>query len=575
MSKKLKEVKVEKKLRVRKWTMLELVELDESIDYRYNDDDYDGEVELARKRSRKKVQRTFTVTDTRTGEVSRGWTKPKINAFIHALKRNEVKNFKVTMDDLPENSMEVPKREFRITGHVENHRKGSYAECVGETCEAKPKDIVAQPSTFSPELDTVRVYFDCSGVIDLDLFIPFSATKMVRLATRGVTGTIDSDFTRYRTEMKCSWYGKMQITREERMWGKNAKYHYPVLCFEYSVAKWYNFTNGINSGFEPTAELLLKPCIQAMYALHIERFSESTFNYIVKRFLEVAELRRFDLSLNFKAPKSFKVAEYVQTCARCRINRQDSKQQGDGSFSWGSEKSPYRVIVYDKETEQKLYYNRKEPGGRYTYFIDADGNTYEQQNENRSLKEITVDHNNEKKDFYFKNKHKFDNVFRFEVQFRSKFIQENNLMSQGAENIDKIIKVGVVYWRDLLNRMDEQLGRENFNYNDQKEGFAKVLDTLSNMKSSGVISRTVYNNKFSFLMQCAYNPWQTVRDDMGKDLFSQNYTWVKKNLNYDLKVSLSGSMPIMRIMPTLYLDKMSNLMYNFRLMAAPVYDIAI
>lgn len=569
-------VRIEKKLRVRKWTMLELVELDESTDYSHMDDDYDGEVELHQPKPAKKKKKLqlFQVTDKRTGEISRGWTASKIRTLLKTLKRSEVKNFLVEAEEESPESQNVPKKESRVTGIVHDHRKGSYAECVGEYDKPQPGSITVLPC-LSPELDTVRVFFDCSGIIDLDSFIQESATKKVYLACKGLTGYLDTEVTKYRSEMKCSWYGKMQITREERMWGKNAMYHQPVLCFEYSVAKWYNFTNGINSGLEPSAELLLKPCIQAMYALHIENYSCKGFNAIAKRFLEVAELRRFDLSLNFKAPPEFKVQDYVQVCSRCRINRQDASYQGDGSYSWGSAKSPYRMIVYDKETEQKEYYNRKEPGGRCTYFVDEDGRTYEHQNRQGTLKEVNVDHNLEKKQFYSKNKDKFENVFRYEVQFRTKFIQEQKLMSQGVENIDKVIKVGVVYWRDLLNRMDEQLGRENFNTNEEKDGFAKVLDLLTTMKSNGTISRTVYNNKFSFLMQCAYNPWETVRDEMGKELFSMNYTWVKKNLNYDLKVALSSSLPIMRIMPTVYLEENTRLMRNFRLVSAPIYTMAI
>ncbi|OWV15569.1 hypothetical protein [Fibrobacter sp. UWH1] len=230
------------------------------------------------------------------------------------------------------------------------------------------------------------------------------------------------------------------------------------------------------------------------------------------------------------------------------MNRQKAHPYEEGSVAWGKEKSPYRLIVYDKEKEQHDYYNRKEPGGRCTYFEDAEGNTYERQNEELTLKERTIDHNIEKKDFYEQNKDKFKNIFRFEVQYRTKFMQENNLMTTGVDNIDKVIRLGVVYWRDLLNRMDEQLGRENFNTTEEKDGFAHVLDRLTAMKSSATISRTVYNNMFCFLMQCAYGKWESVRDEMGKDLFSRKYRWVKENLNYDIKVAQPKESSIMRIM---------------------------
>lgn len=618
MSKKVDNPK-HSRLYLRKYQTMELVELDDDSP---SLEDNDGEVVVGRKKVRKirRGEKTFSVTEKATGQMSFGWTAQKIRTLTRSLKKEEagrflieeegendlytltdnttgetstdwsrlklqtflrtlkpkaVKNYRIIRQQPVDGiSYEIIKKEKEV--NPQDHRKGSYAETEQEKQKSSPNSIAVLP-TLSPELDTVRVYFDCRSLIYLDLFIPFTATKKVYLATKGMTGYIEKEYTNYRTEMKCSWYGKMQITREERKYGKNGKNSYPVLCFEYSVAKWYNFTNGINSGYEPTAELLLYPCIQAMKALNVERFSYDnvSFDYIAKTFLETAELRRFDLSLNFRAPDQHKSSEYVQVLSRCRVNRQKAHPYEEGSVAWGKEKSPYRVIVYDKEKEQHDYYNRKEPGGRCTYFEDAEGNTYERQNEELTLKERTIDHNIEKKDFYEQNKDKFKNIFRFEVQYRTKFMQENNLMTTGVDNIDKVIRLGVVYWRDLLNRMDEQLGRENFNTTEEKDGFAHVLDRLTAMKSSATISRTVYNNMFCFLMQCAYGEWESVRDEMGKDLFSRKYRWVKENLNYDIKVAQPKESSIMRIMPTVYLQHNSSVMRNFRLVPAPVYRPAI
>ena len=69
--------------------------------------------------------------------------------------------------------------------------------------------------------------------------------------------------------MRCSWYGKMQVSSEIRHWGKNGKYGTRVLCFEYSVAKWYNFTSGLNSGMIPSADLIL--CLHPGYEGHAYR----------------------------------------------------------------------------------------------------------------------------------------------------------------------------------------------------------------------------------------------------------------------------------------------------------------
>ena len=68
------------------------------------------------------------------------------------------------------------------------------------------------------------------------------------------------------------------------------------------------------------------------------------------------------------------------------------------------------------------------------------------------------------------------NVFlRFEVQFRTKFMQENHLMTTGVKNINNVLRMGEVYWRDILNRFDEQLGRTNFDNTKEREGLAKLL----------------------------------------------------------------------------------------------------
>ena len=65
----------------------------------------------------------------------------------------------------------------------------------------------------------------------------------------------------YRNEMRYSSWGKMVVSKEQRKYGKNAKYSHPVLCFEYSVAKWWFYASAVNSGEEPSAMLLLLPCL--------------------------------------------------------------------------------------------------------------------------------------------------------------------------------------------------------------------------------------------------------------------------------------------------------------------------
>ena len=111
--------------------------------------------------------------------------------------------------------------------------------------------------------------------------------------------------------------------------------------------------------------------------------------------------------------------------------------------------------------------------------------------------------------------------------------------------------MGEVYWRDILNRFDEQIGRTNFDATKEREGLAKALDKLSQLKDSGQISRTVYSNMFTFVTECLYRKWDVVRDELGKATFSQKYIACKKLLNYDVKIECpktEDGLPIMRIM---------------------------
>lgn len=616
------------KMRLRKYTTLELVELEE------NSEDFDGEVSVSKKKLRGgKSQYFYTIFDLRDGSHIEKCTKEQVKTFFDLCKKGEKRKFlavkrtlkrkegecryslthecgkhledlsskdvQTLVDRCPKELLQkfkivalkeeetlmahyVPEKKKRVSGDVESHRPKTLIDVVEDN---STKDVTVLPS-YMPELDTVRVYFDCSNIIDIDSFIPLTATKTVYLADRNVDGEVNKEKTFYRTEFACSWYGKMQITREERRYGKNAKYSTTVLSFEYSVAKWYNFSNGINCGVEADAEYLLYPCVQAMCAYELDKYawnSSTTMHTIVEQFMERAEIRRFDLSMNFKCPNAlYKPREYVDLMSRCRVNRQNSIREDKGhpscgSVSWGTEKSPYRVIVYDKEAEQKRYFSMKDGRKPVIWFEDELGNKYKTQNCDGTLKECVYDFDVERKKFYNANKDKFDGVFRYEVQFKTKFMQENHLMTTGKDNINKVLRMGEVYWRDILNRFDEQIGRTNFDASQQREGLAKALDKLSALKDGGQISRTVYSNMFTFVTECMYRRWDVVRDELGKDLFSNKYRTCKKLLNYDVKIECPKTeegLPIMRIMPTLFLNHEDQLMRSFRFVPAPVYKIA-
>ena len=171
-----------RRLRVRKWKMLEVVDLDEF------DDDFDSEVDLKEIEPRQKRRRTL-------------------------------------------------------------QRKRKVAEKPSDS-----RDVLNGRAILSPELDTVRVYFACSNFVNLDEFIPYNAKKSVRTCVRDTDGRVAYHKEFFKAEMRCSWYGKMQVSSEIRHYGKNGKHGVRVLSFEYSVAKWYNVTSGLNSGMVPKLE---------------------------------------------------------------------------------------------------------------------------------------------------------------------------------------------------------------------------------------------------------------------------------------------------------------------------------
>lgn len=422
---------------------------------------------------------------------------------------------------------------------------------------------VARVCPASPELDTVRIYFDCSKLIDLDSFIPDTATKTIKSVMRNAVGEVCYDTEFYRTEMSMSWWGKMQVSRELKRFGTNGSDSRPVLSFEFSVAKWWHYASGVNSGEEPRAELVLLPCLQAMKILGIENYSNRPFGYIASEFVKYAEIRRFDLSINFDIPLCYTPTEYIELISHCYINRQKATPEGTGSISYGTDKSPYRVILYDKERETKKYYNTLDKRPPIVY-VDDEGERH------------VFDFNLERRNFYLKNSHLFKNKMRFEVQFRTKFIKEHNLMANGKENIDNVIRLGAIYWREILDQIDEQLNRCNFQYSESvKEPICKVLSTLEDRRDEGVYSRTKANNMIAFIKDCYRKGWRSVYNEIGRDLFSRSYRWVKTEMDYDVKVTLPEQLPIMRIMDTILMSRQGTMISQYRLNPSPVQVCAV
>ena len=56
------------------------------------------------------------------------------------------------------------------------------------------------------------------------------------------------------------------------------------------------------------------------------------------------------------------------------LNRSNATIEGDGSISFGTAKSPYRAIFYDKEKEQKHYYLTRDKDS-LMYYVDEKGTT--------------------------------------------------------------------------------------------------------------------------------------------------------------------------------------------------------
>lgn len=434
--------------------------------------------------------------------------------------------------------------------------------------------------TSSPELDTCRVYFDCAAFVDLDKFIPASASRKVRSVIRSATGEVFDDCEFYRNEMSNSWWGKMTISKEYKKFGAHGKFSTPVLSFEFSVAKWWHYSSGVNSGDEPCAKLILMPCIHAMYQMGIEQYSKKDIRYIAKKFVQSAEIRRFDLSLNFDVPAVYSPSEYVQLLSRCYLNRQSASIFGDGSISFGSEKSPYRVIFYDKEKEQKHFYNTKDKRPPIHFWEDPlTGAQFKDRPDDwREKKYIhrVFDFNEERSKFYKVNKNLFAQKLRFEIQFRTKFIQEHDLMSTGEKEIDNVIRLGVVYWRRILDLFDEQLNRGNFDYTEsEKEPICRVLNLLDERRSGGVYSRTKAANMSQFITDCYRKGWKMVRDDLGSSLFSQNAKWVRDELDYDVKV-LDKQCPIMcNMIAPLLVSRDGRMIRDFSLVPSPIQRCAV
>lgn len=551
------------KLRLRKWKLLEVTPLDEE------DEDFEGDVDLRTWKTKKHTIRQ--VVDV----CASLHTLLSFDLYLFTcIKFGWLNNLDFLRPLYKEQKLGWLEVEDAVLKKIRPHRVPREPAC--ESKVSKCKDLI-ENCHLSPELDTVRVYYDCGSFVDLDKFIADSSRKYVYSCGRGPDGNIAYAKEYFRSEMKCSWWGTMVVSKEVRRHGENGCNSRPVLSFEFSVAKWWHYASGVNSGDEPCADLILVPCCQAMKVMGIHMYATKSLEAILTDFVENAELRRSDLSLNFKVPEKYTATEYVQIIQSCRINQQSAKIHDDGSISFATEKSPYRCIFYDKEKECKNFYLNtcKKDEKNVIYFQDADGVIHDKQNFDENGKPVyeekVYNERKLKRNFYEKNKHHFKNNLRFEVQFRTKFFQEHNLMTTGRENIDNCIRLMKFYWMDLLDQIDEQLGRRNFDPAN-KEPVAELIEKIREDIRLGEISRTKGNNMMGFVLDC-YRDWKAVKADIGRDLFSKNKKALKERYNYD--VCIKSPLPIMRIMSQFMIDRRAEAVQDYRLIPASPVQLAV
>ena len=82
-------------------------------------------------------------------------------------------------------------------------------------------------------------------------------------------------------------------------------------------------------------------------------------------------------------------------------------------------------MFYDKAEEQKNYFSK-----------------------------MDFHYREQKLNWYKEHKHLFENVLRFEMQFKGKFFKNRKLNIMGKSGFDKIIPLGVEEWRKTLTQFN-------------------------------------------------------------------------------------------------------------------------
>ena len=389
-----------------------------------------------------------------------------------------------------------------------------------------------------PEVDTIRFYFILWQYMDIYAFFAKECQKGIVMLQRDLdeNGNCRVDekgnpilvpiWERYRCDRAPSWFQKMQITVEHLKSGDVGR---PVISVEYSVAKWYNVTNGVNRGVSPSKMDCLKPVWDALKQLNILSYTR----YDEKKFLNVllnnTQIRRMDISYNFKCNTD--VERVLCELQICRLNNKkgDPIQENaeNGTVSWGGGRgSLYKAMFYNKEKEQKEFFSK--------------------------MNDNTLDIQRNKTKFYEDHKELFKNVLRFEVQYRSKFFLQH-LGSiykdiHTMETFDKIIDLCELNWQKLLKNFDEQSGLVNIRPESQYEHFENCMKSLDFAGAMGYISDTKRAGLKMFVEECFKYGWLALWNRYGKTNFGYKYRYIKKYCNFDLKAGCLEQLPIMRIM---------------------------
>lgn len=412
-----------------------------------------------------------------------------------------------------------------------------------------------------PEIDTIRLYLkvDLSRV-HLDAWFEREFVREIctleaekdeegGFVYEGGRKKLCKTWARQRLDMRFSSFSKMQIFEQfiERGRSVGQLNYIPVICVEYSVPKFYAHSNGVNRGVP--AEVagvadFLEPCFQALKALNFYSYSEDTEEVTNQKIRDHFEIRRLDLSYNFKVSD---VRQALVHLSACRLPKQAAKTEpvdeqdeklnfcmglARGDFSsvtfGGGKGSSYKIQFYNKALEQKKLFQ-----------------TFEQ--------DLSYICRQEKKNWYNENKWKFDGIVRFEVQFHHRFfvyhIPESKIKG-GSDMANKIIMLSAVKWRDILQKFDEQLNC--LGHHDPKEidRAAEVCELLETKQLLGELSNTQAANLKDFVKRCHGLGYQNVQKTMSQQLFSNYYCRLKKLTGFDVKTMCLEALPIMRNMHT-------------------------